>query len=689
MTSKGRTAAVAVALFLFAFGLRLVHVRAVLDEPIGRVLVQDAEYYHAKALRLLEPGPLRGAVSFMNLGYPYVVAATYEVFGPRPAAVLWLQAVLGALTAVLVMMAASRVLESRVAAAAAGGIYAIYGPALFYEGLLLIPAAANLLVAAALFGVAACRGKMSWWAPLLAGVAVGLASLLRAGSLLYVPVLALLVFLADASRRRGVLRTAAYVGAAMVVVLPVMISSGIRDGRWTPLTANGGMNFWVGNHRNAEGIYHAADFVVEVGAQGEEEGFLGEARRRTGRSDLDLVEADRFWLREGLRDVRDDFGRWLRIDGRKLALFWNRHETRTNVGMAFVEQFSRVLHLLPAFGIVAVFGLAGLAWLLAARRLWPAAVVSAFVFVPMAVCILFFVSGEYRHPVAPALCLAAAAPLDTALRAARRSSRIPLVIGLGAGTLSLPLVFHRFPPLERTDHPRLDYGNYAMALCAGGGQDPASEQALALLERGRSVLGDDPFLLDATLRVHVLAALRLDDRNHALAALEIAAQLLAWAAGPDADTFPERFLQKTFTDLERGTAALARLPSVRSDSELARTAALLGGNGYAEVDLLSGRGDLAGAMEFARSALARAPRSARALVAMGRLLQSSGKDTEAAAWFRRAMNGWPRIPEPAVEIARILASRGEASGARIALHEALRRQPGDAPALRMLAALPK
>ena len=73
----------------------------------------------------------------------------------------------------------------------------------------------------------------------------------------------------------------------------------------------------------------------------------------------------------------------------------------------------------------------------------------------------------------------------------------------------------------------------------------------------------------------------------------------------------------------------------------------------------------------------------------GNQLALKGKDAEAAAWFRRAMSGWPRIPEPAVEIARFFVSRGETSGARLALAEALRRQPGHAPALEMLAALPK
>jgi tetratricopeptide (TPR) repeat protein len=686
MTSSGKTTAMAVALFVFAAGLRLVHIRAVTDAPIGGVLVQDAAYYHAEALQLLEPGPSRGAVSFMNLGYPYVLAAIYDVLGRRPAAVMCVQAVLGSLTAVLVALAALHVFERRLVAAFAGGLYAAYGPAVFYEGLLLIPAAANALVAAVLFGVIACRAKTSWWPPIVAGLGVGLASLLRAGSLVYVPALAPVVVLASCSWRRGVSRAAAFVGAAAVVVLPVIVTVSLRAGQWVPLTANGGMNFWVGNHRNAEGIYHGADFLSEVGPRSEEAGFLAEARRRTGRNDLDLVQADRFWLREGLRDVHDEFGRWLRIEGRKVALFWNRHETRTNVGMEFLAHFSGILRLLPAFGFLAVLGLAGLAWLLAARHLWPALVISAFALVPMAVCLLFFVSGEYRHPVAPALCLAAAAPLDAVLRARSQASRAPLAIALIVGALSVPLVIHRFPPLERTDHPRLDYARYATALCKGGA--PAFPRALDLLDRGRKRLGDDPFLLDATLRVHVIAALTLDDRQHARAALETAGWLLAWVSGREADDYPARFLQVTFTDLERGVAALLGLPSVRSDPELTRTAALLGGDGFAEADLLIRRGDIDGAMEFLRTALAGAPRSARALMAMGRLLRIRGNDAEAAAWFRRALYGWPRIPEPAVEIARFLASRGEVPGARLALEEALRRQPGNAPALEMLATLP-
>jgi hypothetical protein len=392
-------------------------------------------------------------------------------------------------------------------------------------------------------------------------------------------------------------------------------------------------------------------------------------------------------MREGLRDVRDHFGRWLGVEGRKLALFWNRHETRTNVGKEFVEQFSRVLEWLPGFGVLAVLGVAGLAWLLAEGRLWPAAVVSVFILVPMAVCLLFFVSGEYRHPAALPLCLAAATPLDAAFRTLRRASRVPLLLGLVVGLVSVPLVVHRFPPLARTDHPRLDYANYAKALTTQG--MPAVPRALVLLDRGRRIYGADPVLLDATLRVQVLATLRGDDVDQARAAMRTAGQLQAWLAGPDAAAFPERFLQETFTDLGRGMAAVVRSPAVASDPGLLRAGALLGGHGYAEVDALVRGGELDAAARFAQAALAQAPRSAPALTAMGRLAKARGNDSEAASWFRRAMSGWPRIPEPAIELARLFASSGDTPHERLALEDALRRQPGNAAALEMLAALPR
>src|SRR4029079_16301316 len=114
---------------------------------------------------------------------------------------------------------------------------------------------------------------------------------------------------------------------------------------------------------------------------------------------------------EALREIAADPLPWLRLEARKAAIFWSRMEWKTNVSMAFVETFSPVLRYDPVgFGLLAILGACGLA-LLFARGPDPARwIVAAYLLVPFATCVLFFVSGEYRHPAGIVLAIATGAP---------------------------------------------------------------------------------------------------------------------------------------------------------------------------------------------------------------------------------------------------------------------------------------
>ena len=80
---------------------------------------------------------------------------------------------------------------------------------------------------------------------------------------------------------------------------------------------------------------------------------------------MTIAEASSFWLREGFREIAASPRRWLAIQSRKAALFWNHYEAKTNVGMEFVSGFSPVLRWDPVvFAALATLGTGGIALLL-------------------------------------------------------------------------------------------------------------------------------------------------------------------------------------------------------------------------------------------------------------------------------------------------------------------------------------
>lgn len=130
-----------------------------------------------------------------------------------------------------------------------------------------------------------------------------------------------------------------------------------------------------------------------------------------------------------MADITAEPMSWLALEARKWLMFWNQNESRTNASLDFVSRFSPVVAFdFLGFGVLAIAGVYGLLLVLGRADAIAAALLSVAVFAPLVVCLLFFVSGEYRHPAAPALAILAglsfAHLLDENAKRARRSIAI-------------------------------------------------------------------------------------------------------------------------------------------------------------------------------------------------------------------------------------------------------------------------
>ncbi len=116
--------------FTLALSLRLAYVISRWSEvPPWHV---DALGYHQLAMNLIERGifslnsePPFQPDAIRTPGYPFLVALIYWAVGPRPRAVLVMQAVLDSFTALLAMATARRLTRSRGIAIAAGALYGL------------------------------------------------------------------------------------------------------------------------------------------------------------------------------------------------------------------------------------------------------------------------------------------------------------------------------------------------------------------------------------------------------------------------------------------------------------------------------------------------------------------------------------------------------------------------------------
>lgn len=182
------------------FGLAFL-VRAAFAVQLGQEALFRQPQLDAREFLIWARGILAQGFSWPSLptkgpGYAVFLAGLLRVTGESLPAVRLIQAVLGAVTAVLVALLANRWGGRRVALVA-GLLVAVYTPLVFVEVSLLAEGPfLSLLVAALLvYPGAAGEGRLPGWARgCLVGLLLGLASLVRATALPLIPAFALLTF---------------------------------------------------------------------------------------------------------------------------------------------------------------------------------------------------------------------------------------------------------------------------------------------------------------------------------------------------------------------------------------------------------------------------------------------------------------------------------------------------------------
>ncbi len=482
------------AVFALALAVRLAYLFEIRDLPTLHQLVMDAQRYDALARAILDHGWRPREAFYQAPLYPYLLATVYAVSGRSAAAMRLVQALAGALTAALAAVATRRLGQPAPggAAAGAGVLAALYAPAVFYTPLLLKTVPVLLLESAVVVLLLPPRGRSLTPArATAAGAALGCAALLQESLLLLAPAAALYLLTAGgeagvgtagdtrpaAGRRDGLdlppghgsrprLRrpagaALALLGGVALALAPAALLNRAAGGELLFTSSQGGMNFYIGNHRAATGTYTALSSGSQIPERQQADArrlAAGFASRDLGRpvapAALGPAAVSRQLWRESWRQIAADPAAWLRLMLRKLRLFWNAYELPDAEGFRVYRRESLLLRCDPVvFGLVAPLAALGLLALARGDSLQRrGGVLLALLAASSCLAVtLFFVLGRYRLAVVPFLLpLAGAGVLELAaiVSRARTSSWrgaarpvLDLVLLAGAGlAVNLPCI---------------------------------------------------------------------------------------------------------------------------------------------------------------------------------------------------------------------------------------------------------
>ena len=323
--------------------------------------------------------------------YPYFLALLLHLSGGSLEAVRAAQAVLGGLTAVLVALLGARLFGRR-AGLAAGLLLALYGPvalvdvALWEEVLILFLSVAALLLLVA---------RRTAGAAGAAGVLLGLASAARPTGILFVAAAVLGILAVERGPRKLLPSAALVLGAALVVVPAVAVSSRAA-GSFVFVRSYGAINLWMGNDPAGGGVQNARPNAAW-------DRLVGEPYRNgTARG-----EEERYFIKKSLARAASDPAGLARVLLSKAVWLTQAEEPRDNHSFAFFRGRSLPLRLLPGFGVLA--GLSAVGFVAVLRNRPRPALPLLFV-AAAALPALVALSGlRYRLPAVPILALFAGA----------------------------------------------------------------------------------------------------------------------------------------------------------------------------------------------------------------------------------------------------------------------------------------
>jgi tetratricopeptide (TPR) repeat protein len=290
--------------------------------------------------------------------------------------------------------------------------------------------------------------------------------------------------------RRAVAPAIFLVGLA-AAVFPVTLHN-LRAGERVLIAGQGGLNLWIGNNPQADGI-HA--FLPGLGTNWEVPWALEAASQAVGRP-LNLSEADTYYASQALGFMQTDPAAAARLMFRKIVYLWNATEVSNNRDLAFFEHETSLLPFLRTLGfwLIGPLSLLGL-WIARRERSLPGWF-PGLVFSLGAGTVLWFVNARYRLPLIPFLLVAASIAVDSLWRDAKRQSWSTLRPRLALLTV-LTVLVNVNPWGAPSDNPGHAQYSLGVALMRAGDLTGARDQY-------RRAIASDPSLSEVRLSLGIL-----------------------------------------------------------------------------------------------------------------------------------------------------------------------------------------
>lgn len=647
----------ACGIFVIALIVRFIHIWQLQAAPFFNVLMGDAQSYHRWGLEIAAGDWIGGETFYQAPLYPYFLGSLYTLFGHDMLAVRLGQIVLGSASCALLAVTGHR-LFSRHVGILAGLMFAVYAPALFFDGLIQKSTLGMFLLCAALALLSRLVSQpQQRWNWLWAGLTLGGLVVTRENALVFVIAILGWLALSRSLGRPRFMAAGVFVLGLGLVLLPVALRNRIVGGEFLLTTAQFGPNFYIGNNADADGTYQP--LVFGRGDPRYERQDATQLAERAAGAELTPGQVSRYWTGLALDYMATQPGDWLRLTGRKVLLATNRSEVADTEDQLSHADWSiplRVAGYVWHFGLLAPLAVAGV-WLTWHQRNQ----LSLFYIMLAAYAVsvvMFAVMGRYRYPLVPLLILFAAAG-TVAFRRVIETGWSRSTLHCVAATAAM-LVLCNWPVLSMGEMRAVTALNLGTEFQAQGRLDEAIAQYRHVLS-----LTPNDALTHSNLGTALAAQGQLDE------AVDHYEQALVLAPG-DADSYSN--LGNALAALDRTDEAVRNLRrALDIDPSSAEAHGALG-------LALQSQGRIDEAIVHLRQAVDLGPAPADLHNNLGVALASQNRLDEAGTQFGRALDLDPDFLNAHANLATVAQLQGSPDQAIHHYREMLRIRPNSSDA---------
>ena len=307
------------------------------NSPFSQVPAWDSEVYWKWAQEIAAGNWLGSIIFHQSPLYPYFLALLIVLFGKHLLLVYIVQAVFSATSAFLTYSIVKKIHQNKSIAFIAGLLFAFYGFQVFYSTKILSENLSILLMLLATRLILAVNKAVKPHVVIFAGVAFGLLLTAKPHLLIAIPFLLIYFYIVkeDLTIQELFCKVMMFLIPVILIVSTVTVRNYTVGKELVLISSNGGENFYIGNHQNANGMYTYVEGISpDIKFQNEDVNTI--AQKATGRQ-MKRSEVSRFWFNQGKDFILSNPMQYLKLQLTKLKFIFSGAEV-TNMYFHYFER---------------------------------------------------------------------------------------------------------------------------------------------------------------------------------------------------------------------------------------------------------------------------------------------------------------------------------------------------------------